>query len=108
MIWEFAGDFIRLAEMSEQRQSHLNAACSVWNIASNPAAIEKSLDRYVCEHQRLNANPSPPDLAGARSDVKKLIQRKLEMFPGDNMEPGSLRARCAWLTAAGTRNTLGS
>jgi len=83
MIWEFAGDFIRMAETPEQRQSHLNAACSAWNIACNPTALEKVLDRYVCEYQQLNANANPADLTGVRSDMKKLIQRKREMFPGD-------------------------
>ena len=83
MIWEFAGNFMRMAETPEQRQNHLNAACSAWNMACNPTAMEKSLDQYVREYQRSNANANPADLADVRSDMKKLIQRKLEMFPGD-------------------------
>lgn len=51
MIWEFAGDFIRMGETPEQRQSHLSAACSAWNIACNPTALEKGLDQYVCEYR---------------------------------------------------------
>jgi len=83
MIWEFAGDFIGMAETVEQRQSHLNAACSAWNISCNPPALEKALDQYMREYQRLNLNADQEALAGVRSDMEKLIQRKLEMFPGD-------------------------
>lgn len=83
MIWEFAGDFIGMAETVEQRQSHLHAACSAWNISCNPPALEKALDQYMREYQRLNPNADQVALAGVRSDMEKLIQRKLEMFPGD-------------------------
>jgi hypothetical protein len=83
MIWEFAGGFIRLAEAPEQRQSHLNAACSAWNIACNPATREKAMDQYMREYKRLNTDAGRADLAGVRRNMEKLIQRKLEMFPGD-------------------------
>ena len=83
MIWEFAGDFIRLAETLEQRQSHLNAACSAWNIACNPPVRGKVVDQYMREYERLNAHADRASLADVRSDLEKLIQRKLEMFPGD-------------------------
>ena len=83
MIWEFAGDFIRMAETPEQRQSLLNAACSAWNMACNPSALEKSLDRYIREYQRFNAKADRAALAGVRSDMAKLIRRQLEMFPED-------------------------
>ncbi len=83
MIWEFAGDFIRMSETVEQRQSLLNAACSAWNMACNPPVLGKSLDQYMCEYQRFNANADPAELAGVRSNMEKLIQKKLEMFPGD-------------------------
>lgn len=83
MIWELAGDFIRMAETPEQRQSLLNAACSAWNMACNPSALGKSLDQYMREYQRLNANADRAALAGVRSDMEKLIRRKLEMFPED-------------------------
>ena len=83
MIWEFAGDFIRMAETPEQRQSQLNAACSAWNIACNPPAQGKALDQYMREYERLNAHADRASLADVRSDLEKLIQKKLEMFPGD-------------------------
>ena len=83
MIWEFAGDFIRMAETPEQRQSQLNAVCSAWNIACNPPAQGKAMDQYMHEYKRLNANADRANLAGVRSNMEKLIQKKLEMFPGD-------------------------
>jgi len=83
MIWEFAGDFIRMAETLEQRQSLLNAACSAWNMACNPPALGKALDQYMREYQRFNPNADRAALAGVRSDMEKLIQKKLEMFPED-------------------------
>ena len=83
MIWEFAGDFIRMAETPEQRQNHLNAACSAWNMASNPPVRGKVVDQYMREYERLNAHADRASLADVRSDLEKLIRRKLEMFPGD-------------------------
>ena len=83
MIWGFAGDFIRMAETPEQGQSHLNAACSAWNIACNPSSREKAIDQYMREYQRLNPLATEADLADVRSDMEKLIQAKLQMFPGD-------------------------
>ena len=83
MIWEFAGDFIRMAETVEERQSLLNAVCTAWNMACNPAALGKALDQYMREYQRFNSNADQTELAGVRSNMEKLTQKKLEMFPGD-------------------------
>lgn len=83
MIWDFAGDFIRMADTLEQRQSHLNAACSAWNMACNPPALEKVLEQFMREYHRFNRNADRTALAGVRSDMEKLIRKKLEMFPGD-------------------------
>jgi hypothetical protein len=86
MIWEFAGDFLRMAETVEERQSLLNAVCSAWNMACNPAALEKALDQYMREYQRFNSNADQTELAGVRSNMEKLVQKKLEMFPGDHRQ----------------------
>ena len=83
MIWELGGDFIRIAETVEQRQSRLNAVCSAWNMACNPPAQGKAMDQYMREYERLNANVDRANLASVRSNMEKLIQKKLEMFPGD-------------------------
>ena len=84
MIWEYAGDFIRMGGTPEQRQSLLNAACSAWNIACDPPERRKaSLDRYMVEYRRYNAHADEAQMAGVRSDMEKLVQKKLEMFPTD-------------------------
>ena len=83
MIWELGGDFIRIAETVEQRQSRLNAVCSAWNMACNPPAQGKAMDQYMREYHQFNADADPAELAGVRSNMEKLIQKKLEMFPGD-------------------------
>ena len=84
MIWEFAGDFICLGETQEHKQSHLNAACSAWNIACNPHDKRKGLlDRYMTEHRRFNPHADSADSAAVRSDMEKLIAKKLTMFPMD-------------------------
>jgi len=84
MIWEYAGDFIRIGGTPEYRQSLLNAACSAWNIACDPPERRKaSLDRYMVEYRRHNAQADEAQMAGVRSDMEKLVEKKLEMFPTD-------------------------
>ena len=84
LIWEFAGDFIRMGETPEERQSLLNAACSAWSIACNrPAMHNKLLDRYMQEYRQFNPGAAKEELAGVRSNMEKLIEKKLEMFPND-------------------------
>ena len=60
MVWEFAGDFIRMGDTLDERQSPLNAACSVWNIACNPPEVrENNLDNYVREYLRHRGTRRP-------------------------------------------------
>ena len=83
-LWEFAGEFIRIGETLEQRQSHLNAACSAWNIACNmPEVRKKNLDHYMREYRKFNPGADEEQLAGVRSNMEKLIDVKLRMFPHD-------------------------
>lgn len=83
-IWEFAGDFIRMGDTPEERQSLLNAACSAWSIACNrPAMHRKLLDRYMQEYRRFNSGADKEELSGVRSNMEKLIEKKLDMFPND-------------------------
>jgi len=39
MLIDFASEFIAMADTLEQKQSHLNAACSAWNIAIMPIHV---------------------------------------------------------------------
>jgi hypothetical protein len=83
-IWEFAGDFIRMGKTLEQRQTHLNAACSAWNIACNhPGVRKKTLDNFMLSYKEYNPNAEETALTAIRSDMEHLIEVKLQMFPGD-------------------------
>lgn len=84
IIWEFAADFIRTGDSPEERQSILNAACSAWSIACNPPEMRgQHLDHYVREFQRFNSGADEEQIAFVRSNMEKLIDRKLEKFPTD-------------------------
>jgi hypothetical protein len=84
MIWEFAGDFIRLGSTPEQRHVRLTAASSAWNIAASPSdQRQKILDRFMTEYQRCNPSANPSVSAAIRSDMEALIARKLKLFPTD-------------------------
>ena len=84
VIGEFAGDFIRMGDSPEEKHSLLNAACSAWSIACNsPEARTKHLDHYMREYRRFNPGADEEEIAGVRSNMEKLIERKLGMFPTD-------------------------
>ena len=57
-ISAFAGDFIRLGKTPEQRQVHLNVACSAWNIACNhPGVRKKNLDAFLRSYKATTPMP---------------------------------------------------
>ena len=65
----------------EERQSYLNGACSAWNIAVLPEHLrEEALSRNIAEYKRMN--PGVDDADDLADDLRKLIQKKLQMFPG--------------------------
>ena len=82
MIWEFAGEFIGLGETLEDKQNRLNAACRTWNMACNPLKTRESLlNQYVKSYQSYNPDATDEELSDIRSDMMKLIQNKLFLFP---------------------------
>ena len=84
MIWEFAGDFIRLGRTQEQKEIRLIAASSAWNIACNPPEKQKALlDQYMAGFLRYNPSTDPANSAAIRNDMEALVKRKLKMFPTD-------------------------
>ena len=92
MLWEFAGDYIRMGDTVRDRQNYLNDVCSAWNIASEPPERrEPSLNRYILEFRRHNPDADEAELAGQRSNLEKLIARKLKMFPADTRQIVSAR-----------------
>ena len=82
MVWEFAGEFIRLGETLGEKQNFLNAVCSAWNIACNtPEVRDRSLDHYVESYRSYNSDASDEEISGIRSTMEKLMQNKLCLFP---------------------------
>ena len=81
LIGEYASDYINMGETTEERQSYLNGACSAWNIAVLPDHLrEEALRRNIAEYKR--TNPGVDDADDLADDLRKLIQKKLQMFPG--------------------------
>ena len=81
LIAEYASDYINMGESTEERQSYLNGACSAWNITVLPEHLrEEALSRNIAEYKRMN--PGVDDADDLEDDLRKLIQKKLQMFPG--------------------------
>ncbi len=81
LIGEYASDYINMGETTDERQSYLNGACSAWNIAVLPEHLrEEALRRNIAEYKR--TNPGADDADNLTYDLRKLIQKKLQMFPG--------------------------
>lgn len=79
-IGKFASDYINMGETTEERQSYLNGACSAWNIAVLPEHLrEEALRHNIEEYKRIN--PGVDDADNLAHDLRKLIQKKLQMFP---------------------------
>jgi hypothetical protein len=80
LIGEFASDYINMGETTDERQSYLNGACSAWNIAILPEHLrEEALSRNIEEYKRIN--PGIDDADNLVHDLRKLVQKKLQMFP---------------------------
>lgn len=81
LIGEYASDYINMGENTEERQSYLNGACTAWNIAILPEhSREAALRRVIEEYKRIN--PGVDDADNFDQDLRTLIRKKLEMFPG--------------------------
>jgi len=80
LIGEYASDYINMGETTEERQSYLNGASSAWNIAVLPEHLrEEAVRRNIKEYKKIN--PGIDDADNLADDLRKLIQKKLEMFP---------------------------
>ena len=75
MLIDFASEFIAMADTLEQKQSHLNAACSAWNIAILPKHKQKkALSKYLKSYKMYNTNQN--DVYHIRHDMELLIKTK--------------------------------
>jgi hypothetical protein len=80
LISEYASDYINMGEDTEERQSYLNGACTAWNIANldqkdREGAIQQTIEGFK------RINPGADDVEDFEQNLRKLIQKKLEMFP---------------------------
>ncbi len=83
LIAEYASDYINMGENTEERQSHLNSACSAWNVAVLPEHLrQEALRHNIEEYKRLN--PGIDDADNLIHDMQLLIQKKVQMFPKVN------------------------
>jgi hypothetical protein len=81
LIGQYASDYINMGEDTEERQNYLNGACTAWNIAVLPEhSREEALRRVIEEYKK--ANPGVDDADDFEEDLRTLIRKKLEMFPG--------------------------
>jgi len=81
LIGQYASDYINMGEDTEERQNYLNGACTAWNIAVLPEhSREEALRRVIKEYKK--ANPGVDDADDFEQDLRTLIRKKLEMFPG--------------------------
>lgn len=84
MISDMAANFISFGRTAQEKEARLTAACSAWNMACMSSKLRyEQLDQYVEGYRRFNPAISADDLACVRKDMKSLIERKLQMFPGD-------------------------
>lgn len=75
MIWQFAGEFIRLGKTLGEKQNRLNVACTAWNMACiRPEVRNRSLNQYMESYQSYNTDVSDEQISGVRSDMEILIQ----------------------------------
>jgi tryptophanyl-tRNA synthetase len=80
LISEYASDYINMGENTKERQSYLNGACTAWNIANLDEKHREEAIRGVIEGYK-RTNPGTDDAENLEQDLRKLIQKKLEMFP---------------------------
>ena len=80
MILDFASGFIEMGESTEEKQVHLDIACTAWNIAVLPARErEKAIKRYFKKLKRESIDKKQVKLL--KEDMQELIRAKNELFP---------------------------
>jgi hypothetical protein len=80
LIEQYASDYINMGDSTEERQSYLNGACTAWNIANLDEKHREKAIRQVIENYK-KMNPGTSDAEDLEHDLRKLIQKKLGMFP---------------------------
>ena len=87
MISEMAASFISSGKTPEEKHHRLTAACSAWNMAcGSPEMRRQQLEQYAEGYRQNNPATSQSDLANIRKVMESLMERKLQMFPGDQRQ----------------------
>lgn len=82
IIIEFAGDYIKLGNNIQERQSYLNTACSAWNVSFlNERERKEWINKYFEEMKMMNLNESIENINGVIENLEKLIELKIKLFP---------------------------
>jgi hypothetical protein len=82
MIWEFAGNYIRIGKNIDQRQNLLNSAVTVWNISLlKDEYREKAIKTYLDKCQELNPNENEEYRINLEKDLRLLLTEKDRLFP---------------------------
>jgi hypothetical protein len=80
IISEYAGEFLSGGADLNEKQNHLNCACTAWNIALCPKKeIEQKINEVVSYYGK--NNPGVNDSSNYRHNLKQLIERKIELYP---------------------------
>ena len=87
MISEMAASFISGGKTPEEKHYRLTAACSAWNMACGSLEMRRQqLEQYAEGYRQNNPATSQSDLANIRKVMESLMERKLQMFPGDQRQ----------------------
>ncbi len=81
IICKYASDYINMGENTQERQKYLNEACIAWNIASLDQKDREEAIQLTIRNYR-TTNPATDDVEGFEQDLRKLVQKKIEKFPG--------------------------
>ncbi len=82
MIWEVAGDYIRMGKNIEQRQSLLNSASTAWNISLLKGKYrEKAIQTYLDKCQELNPGHDDNYRNNLEENFRLLVKEKERLFP---------------------------
>ncbi len=83
MIFDFASGFIDMAESIEEKQAHLDIACTAWNMAVLPRnKMERVFKKYFRHLTKCSIEKKEIKLL--KGDVRELIAAKNSLFPDVN------------------------
>jgi len=87
MLLAVAGDYISLGEDEEHKRQLLFGAASAWNVACLAASErERALQAFMTAYRNANPTQTPEDYADVEGDMRKLIQKKCQMFQDVNAQ----------------------